>query len=353
MINFITGTGRCGSTILSKMLMLHPNALVLREFLAMLDFRMLTHEKVSGNGLAAILKADLHPIILLLQRIDLEEILYKLTTAEKRQAYWSRAGITMAALPYISDEPDKLFEELVNWAKQQPTDFLREHYPKMFQFIGDKTGRSVPIEASNAGNIDFHVFPNSRILHIHRSGPEVVLSMCQHPWFRMVASISIDPLTDEEFTTAVECAAPEEADPILKRMQKEDKELYPALIKIYTSLIAKNYRLFTQVKPENFMEIAFEDFAENPKDHLKKIAHFFELPDKGDSWLEEAAQMFKPVKLRLPNVDEKTQRFLKNACFAGQVLTGRQGRKRKNANQPGGLVKRMFKAHNREPESLI
>lgn len=63
--------------------------------------------------------------------------------------------------------------------------------------------------------------------------------------------------------------------------------------------------------------------------------------------------MLKPVKLRLPYFDEKTQRFLKDACFAGQILTGRQGQKRKNANQPVGLVMKMFKAYNSSPKSLI
>ncbi len=351
--NFITGTGRCGSTILSRMLMLHPDALILREFLAMLDFRMLDHGEVSGDGLAVILNGDLHPLILFLQRGGtLPEILYRLSEKEKKQPYWSRPGITLGALPYISDEPDELHADMIEWAKRQPTAPLRVHYPKLFRFIAEKTGRSIPIEASAAGNIDLEVFPNSRILQIHRSGPEVVLSMCAHPWFRMLSSILIDPLSEEEFQVAVECSAPEETDPILKRLNKDDRELYPVLIKIYTSIIAQNYRVLQHVAPENYMEVNFEEFAADPKPQLRRIAAFFELPDIGERWMDEAADMIRPVKLRLPEQPKDIQVMLKNACFAGEVLTGRQPRKTESG-KPVGLEKKLFAAHKREPEPLV
>ncbi len=143
--NFITGTGRCGSTILSRMLMKHPDACILREFLSSLDFRRMTHEEVSGEGLATIISGDLHPLILFLQRGGtLQEIIYKLSDEEKRQPYWSKPGLLLAPLPYLTDEPETLYDELIDWAKKQPTAPLRVHYPKLFNLIADGLGQEKP-----------------------------------------------------------------------------------------------------------------------------------------------------------------------------------------------------------------
>ncbi len=346
--NIITGTGRCGSTILSRMLMHHPDACVLREFLAFIDFRSVYKGEVSGAGLATILSGDLHPLILFLQRGGtLQEVLYKLSDQEKQQAYWSKPALLLGALPYLTDEPEKLYEEIIDWAKQQPTAPLRVHYPKLFKMIAEKTGRPIPIEASAAGNFDLEVFPNARVLQIHRSGPETVLSMCSHPWFRMLASILVDPLSEEEFKVAVECSAPEESDPILTRLNKEDHELYPVLVRIWISILAQNYRTLQYVAPQNYMEVAFEEVAADPKSHLEKIADFFELPDRGSEWLDEASRLLKPVKARLPEMDNKTQRYLQEMCFAGEVLTSRLPKPSKYG-KPVGLELQMFKAHGRE-----
>lgn len=342
--NFITGTGRCGSTILSRMLMNHPDACVLREFLSILDFRRMTHEEVSGEGLATLISGDLHPVILFLQRGGtMQEILYKLSDAEKKQPRWSKPGILLTTLPYLTDKPEKLFGELMDWAKKQPTAPLSVHYPRLFKLIAEKTGRPIPIEASASGNIDLAIFPNSRILQIHRSGPEVVLSMCAHPWFRMMASMMINPLSDEEVKAAVECSEPEESDPILKRMKMKDEDLYPVLIHFWTISLAQNYRVLQHVPPENYMEVSFEELAQDPRSHLLKIADFFELPDRGEAWLDEASKLLKPVKLRLPETDEKTQQYLQQMCSPGQALTGRLP-----MPDPTGFGLQMLKAHERE-----
>lgn len=342
--NFITGTGRCGSTILSRMLMNHPDACVLRELLSIMDFRKMTHEKVSGEGLATLISGDLHPVILFIQRGGtMQEILYKLSDAEKKQPFWSKPGVLLTTLPYLTDEPEKLFGELVDWAKKQPTAPLSVHYPRLFKLIAEKTGRSIPIEASAAGNIDLEIFPNSRILQIHRSGPEVILSMCAHPWFRMLSSILIDPLSDEEMKVAVECSEPEESDPILKRMKMKDEQLYPMLILFWTTMLTNNYRVLQHVPPENYMEVSFEELAQNPRSHIVKVADFFELPDRGEAWLDEASKLLKPVKLRLPETDEKTQQYLQQMCFPGQALMGRLP-----IPEADVFMLQMFKAHERE-----
>jgi len=52
------------------------------------------------------------------------------------------------------------------------------------------------------------------------------------------------------------------------------------------------------------------------------------LPNKEDNWFEEAVQMLKPVKLRLPNVDKKHNTRLKMHVWQGKFQLVEKAEKR-------------------------
>ncbi len=59
MDRFIVGTGRCGSTLLSRMIALHPAVLSVFEFFNGLDVtRRFSPEAVSGAEIAALVAAE-------------------------------------------------------------------------------------------------------------------------------------------------------------------------------------------------------------------------------------------------------------------------------------------------------
>jgi len=78
MDRFVVGTGRCGSTLLSKMLAEHPAVLSVFEFFNGLDMtRRFSQEPVDGKGFARLISQE-HPFVtmVLSRGYEVEEITY-------------------------------------------------------------------------------------------------------------------------------------------------------------------------------------------------------------------------------------------------------------------------------------
>lgn len=327
--NFITGTGRCGSTILSRMLMRHPDALVLREFFSTLDARRFAPGRLSGDELADVLSFDRHPVIPFLQRGGtMPEILYRLDDEQRRQPDLKIPGLLLVAFAYISEQPESLLERLLAWARAQPARTMRGHYPELFAFLCEQTARRTCIEASATNNLDLGVFPNPRVLHVHRSGPEVVLSMGAHPFFRLMASLALEPLSADEWSTIRARAARDADDPLCARMAATPSSAFdPFFAHMWTSSVARNVRVFTQLPRAQVLELPFEQLLAAPVPSLLRVAEFFGLSPL-PAWAQDAATMLSPVPLRLPAQEPKRQRELARLCAVGQILTGREQRAR-------------------------
>jgi len=327
--NFITGTGRCGSTILSHMLMRHPEALVLREFFSTLDDRRFRPGSIDGEALASLLAADRHPVIPFLQRGgDIPEMRYRVDEAQGRQPHLRIPGLLLVALPTASHTPSVVYDGLLDWAREQPSRTLREHYPEAFSFLLGELGGHVCIEASATNNVDLDVFPNARVLHIHRSGPEVVLSMNEHRFFRLMANLALDPLSPADWETVWRREVDDDADPLVARMALGPSADFDAFFaKMWTSSLARNLRVLCQLPRDHVLELRFEDLLREPVETLLRAAQFFGLaPER--RWAEEAATMLRIVELRLPTVDAQRQTRLSEACAIGQILAGREQRRR-------------------------
>jgi len=91
---FVVGTGRCGSTLLSRMLRCHPRVLELSEFFVGLDWNQrFQREPISGGAYAELLRAPHALMTLVLQRGHLPDEVP-----------------LVAALPPLADDPDQLFD---------------------------------------------------------------------------------------------------------------------------------------------------------------------------------------------------------------------------------------------------
>lgn len=351
-INVITGTGRCGSTILSRLIMHHPDVLVLREFLSGAGHRSHSAGEISGKGLATILGGGQTSLqsLYLPRGYSIPEVIYRLSDAEKKQPRWNKPGILLAALHYICDNPDTLYEELLEWARRQPTAPLSVHYPKVFRFLLERTGRKMCIEASAGGQVDFNLFSSRslRIVHIHRDGPETVLSMYHHAHFKLLASFLLDPPTDEELRAAVDRTVSDDEDVVHRREKADNPNLIPLLASMWTSALAMLYHNLVQIPPENYLAVNFEDVLADPKKALRRIAEFFKFPDRGDDWLSDAVPILKDVKLRVPELPAEQQELLQQLCRTGHMLLGRDPKV-----SPPAIEERLYTFYGLKMEPLV
>ena len=117
---FVVGSGRCGSTLLSRMLDVHPDVSSLFEFFNGLDFeRRFAPEPISGAAFAELVSREQPMATAVLRRgYRVEEIVYPFAVegepgggryAEGDALPW----ILVALLPRLSDAPDALFRAAV------------------------------------------------------------------------------------------------------------------------------------------------------------------------------------------------------------------------------------------------
>ena len=335
MDRFVVGSGRCGSTLLSRMLDLHPEVTSIFEFFNGLDVTRRFAPSLGGAELAELLSAEQAVVTAALRRgHTAEEVVYPFGREGARyRVEDALPWLCVAMAPRLTDDPDTLFDDLVAWARTRPEASAADHYRALFDWLCARKGTRVWIERSGS-SVDYAgalatCFPEARFLHIHRDGPETALSMREHGIYRLPIAMLYDVLlpSGRRFSTAegVDFAAPPDAgDWIFEALETR---LEPEVFGRYWSdQVERGARAAAEVGPERFGEISFEALVDRPRETLAFVAAFFELPPE-EAWLEAAAAL---VRGRPPGrrstLGSDAQRALDDACAPGRaaIRTGRE-----------------------------
>lgn len=325
--NFVIGTGRCGSTLLSTLLAENRQALVLSEFFGGLDMiNRFSPDPMSGNDLATMLMRDMELAHFWKARSKkIKEIL--VDRKELAEKWHGHIPVLLEiALPALTDRPEELFDEMIAWARARPKVPVAQHYPALFAWLAGKLGRQMWIERSGAsfefleGLVD--TFPDARFVHIHRDGREAALSMLNHMHFRQIVSYHYDPPSDEEVRRTALHLDPPEADAFSARI--DGPQDIRRFADYWSFCIARGYHAMPRIRPENLLEVRFEDLLADPAAVLARVSDFFGLPaDAG--WIERAQKhISREVPLRGPELSEADSKALDEGCYYGQLLIGRE-----------------------------
>jgi putative sulfotransferase len=108
---FIVGTGRCGSTLLSRMLAEHPGALSISELFNGIDMSLrFSPEAIDGERYAALIAAEQPFVTAVLRRgYEAAEIVYPFDRGRHRRDA-PLPWILVSMLPRLGDDPDALFD---------------------------------------------------------------------------------------------------------------------------------------------------------------------------------------------------------------------------------------------------
>lgn len=329
MDRFVVGTGRCGSTLLSRMLAKHPDLLSLFEFFNGLDgARRFSPEPTSGDAFWEIISQP-HPFITMItsRGYPVEEITYPFGPSNRFRRDDDIPWILVTTLGRLTDDPDALFDRAEAFARSRPVQSLRLHYRELFAWLAAACGRSLWNERSGS-SIDYiaglaHTFPGARFLHIHRSGEEAALSMREHHAFRLAISLVHGLHPEVDIATAIanrrhEGPAP---DPLRKILESRPSAEYFG--RFWSDQLARGYRQIQFLDADQYMEVVFEELISEPLPTLRRIAAFFELP--GASWIEDAAALVRglpPTRIDALPGDERQR--LVDACHVGNQLLGRK-----------------------------
>ncbi len=333
---FIVGTGRCGSTILSRMVNLHPDAAVFNEFLIAMHF----YDKWGERDLTGAQMADIIDCGVDAGSGAFKKIIAHLATPEvtfeggaaslpkDASAYRDNVfpDVLLLPLPHLFEEPEDALADLMMFVREQPTQKLSRHYIAMFEYLTAKAGKTIWIERSG-GSIAWmpemlDLFPDAKYLHLHRNPLDVALSMQRHNHFRVRAFKHFDLTTKD----GIRWSDLDETDlnnntPISPRLRSVMEHDVPLdyFLEDVNECILRGIKEVKRLAPSQYAEISFEEIMADPKAALRRLADFFDLAP-GETWLANAAALLKSGQAAQNTPTTEQSALLKRRCHASMVL---------------------------------
>ncbi|MFD7435433.1 sulfotransferase family protein [Streptomyces sp. NPDC059861] len=304
---FVTGTGRCGSTLVSELLREHPQVLSLSElFNHLTDMYRITARVFPEGPVTAAefwrILSSRNTVNKLLTAHGLapEEVLYRTAPGTRFQAADGVPAILLTTLPHLTGTPDELYDELEAAVARFPDAGAGAHYHRLFGWLCTRFGRSLWAERSGgslilASQFRQH-FPDARYLHIVRDGRDTALSMSRHTGFRMAAvvmalhlTLGHDPYAEQPALDAERDLGfvPEELLPFLpERFDADAVRDYRVPVPLFGTYWADEMRrgmtAMSALPRENVLHLWYEDLLASPEESLHRIGEFL-----GDGFLDE------------------------------------------------------------------
>ena len=116
MDRFVVGSGRCGSTLLSRMLACHPRTLSLFEFFNGLEIeKRFATDRLPGSELVDLIGAEQPVVTAVMKRgYPVSEVVYPFDDASSRYRLGDPVPwLLVTMLPRLTSSPDALFDEVL------------------------------------------------------------------------------------------------------------------------------------------------------------------------------------------------------------------------------------------------
>jgi hypothetical protein len=192
---FVVGTGRTGSTMLSRILRTHPEVLSINElFVSISGAVALPDEPVDGADFWELLATpNIVFDAMTANGTPLPEFLYPRAPGRFSAATTGIPAISLMVLPHLTDDPDAVFDALGEEVPSWPERPIALHYEALFDALAERFGGRVVVERSGHSlewvpNLRA-TFPHAKFVHMFRDGPDCAVSMSRHLGFRSSALV--------------------------------------------------------------------------------------------------------------------------------------------------------------------
>jgi hypothetical protein len=328
---FVVGTGRCGSTLLSRMLAEHPDVCSIFEFFTGLDWgRRFARGSVAASDFAELISRP-QPIIdaVLRRGYPVAEVTYPFGRGRFARGD-TMPWILVSMLPRLTEDPDKLFDEVVAFAHRLPDQPMCEHYRALFEWLAACEGRRYWVERSGS-SIDYlaslyELFPDARVVHIHRDGREAALSMREHHAYRVPISLLYDaPVASGRRPSelgAVDLTTPPRPDDAISQILASRPPV-EAFGRYWSDQVMRGAEALKHAVPSHFLAVKFEDLTAKPGEVVSRIAAFFGLEGGGDWLARSAGLVHGTAASRFATLSDRERAALDAASRPGMIQLGR------------------------------
>jgi hypothetical protein len=346
-LTFIVNSGRCGSTMLSRILHNHPDVLSASEFMntmasAMGGYLFANEQDVSGEDLWNGLRAPVPEVDAAILARSAGSA--ALAAMPSQVAYPYDSGrfrpeigiprICHFVLPMLSDDPDGLFDQLAAEVPSWPARKVADQYRALLAYLAGLLGRRVAIERSGgasgmAAPLAAH-YPDARFVHLHRDGPDCALSLSRFPAARtlVLAALATEAaeLPPKATWSEILAAVPEEFKGLLATPRDWDRfAAYPIPVthfgNLWTWRITEVANALNELPRESWTSLKYEELVDDPSAELTRLAEFIAVPATAQ-WLDKACEMVKRDRTgtAAAQLDPETLDALRDACEPGEKI---------------------------------
>lgn len=335
----ILSTGRCGSTMLTDVLNMHPDVLSVSEFFSAYQLSAFGKRRPSGDEMWTLYSKQTKRTKLLL-RESFHELRYPFDDPHARYTLRTIPPIMAITLPNFTSRYDELFEELGAAVRALPRQAPADHIRQTFGWLRERFERKVWVERSGGSLLIAPLlvrnFPEARIVHIYRDGRDTAISLSGHPSFRGLLAKA------KKIRTGWMRSDPVRLMPVVQRFDRLgywldnftdvflDHERLPYdevgladFADFWNGAVHIGERTFGHFPPDRLLSIKFEDVQAAPRRELQRIIRFISPELDNEEWLEKASRIPRPTaRSRFDQLDEAEQAAVTAACRPGLELLG-------------------------------
>jgi Sulfotransferase domain len=315
--------------MLSNMLRLNPEILSLSEFIVMLAPDPLPPGELDAAAYWRVL-SEPRPLSTHAYRLGLRvpEFLYRPGPDSRFTPATGIPPILVTALPYLSNDPERLYDEVAAFVAGQTPAFAADWHRRLFGWLCDRLGASVWVERSGTslpyvGELA-DVFGDAKFVHLYRDGRECAYSMSRHAGFRLG---SVMMMTLERLGAASpylsDDNSPEQVPPDLRPFMPEtfDHEAFERFEvpvaetgQLWSDMITIGLDALAGLPPERVLQLSYEDLVAEPRQALLRLADFVGVPRADPGWLDRAVRLAEPRSPRWLTLPEEQIKELTRVC---------------------------------------
>lgn len=333
---FIVSTGRCGSTLMSSLVNMHPDLLSVSEFLVCQTSRALVGGTFDGKELFERLNVPSPGALAILDEdVKVSERLYEFGPGARYDRL-NLPPILITTLPHLTDDHEALWDELGPLVRARPRARLQDHYRWLFGWLCERFGRKTWVERSGGSLLMVarlaEMFPEARFVHVYRDGRATALSMQRHDYFRLIAGgsamlarVGIDsqqpfnlpgvspwmPSFEKAFFSLVDA----------RRFRHADNPI-EVFGRFWSGMIERGLADLAELPADRVLAMRYEDLVAQPHVELERFARFVDpsLVDAG--WIEKAAARPNAGSIGWASLQPEALASLTRACEPGLSLLG-------------------------------
>jgi putative sulfotransferase len=286
----IISNGRCGSTLLSDLIVEEPETCSVQEFFMSVAPWNRSTEVISGPQYWNVLSGPKEEL----------SVLFAIGAPPKEVRYPAdgRFSGDLVNLPRIlaitlaklTDDPDALFDQLAPRVQAFPAQSVGAHHQAFLDLLTELTGKKRWVERSGGssqvtGSL-LENFPTARIVHLTRDWTATATSMSRHSSFQLVqlrveavGRYGVDPLTataDEDLPDEVRPYLPGKLTADFLRERGNDPKRFLGLCAFMSSQAAQ---ALADHPPAHLHEMAYEDLVDDPVGELTRLGEFLGFAD--------------------------------------------------------------------------